>query len=152
MKVNLYSADQPNCLVLRVADAPDITEILFNFLMHISEVDEASLEVLDENTIQFAIEEGIPEDQYKDWKLSVINSVREMLTQDEGQLKEHYLISHQQLEAIEKEFDNAQAELLQAKINLLVQNKINERLMVVAGLAIMVAIVATAVAIVGIFV
>jgi hypothetical protein len=153
MKVNLFRVDtSSDHLVLKVADAPfDITDVLFNFLAHVPEVNIETLEVIEMNTIQFATE-SILEEDYKDWKLSVINNVREMLTQDEDQLKEHYLVSHQQLEAIEKEFREAQAQLLHSRLELIVSKKYNEKIMAITGLAIIVAFVAIMVAIVGVLI
>lgn len=150
MKVNLYR--DAELLVLKVDADFEITEVLFNFLAHVQEVDEASLEVIGENTIRFAIEEEIDSDQFKDWKLSIINSVREMLSQDEEELKANYLISHQQLEAIEREFTNTQAQLLQARLETMVANKYAQGLLAITGLAVIVSIVAVIVAIVGVIV
>lgn len=147
MKVNLFKDE--DLLVLKVSDAPfDITDVLFNFLANIQEVDTGTLEAIGENTIRFATEE-IEEEEFKDWKLSIINSVREMMSQDEEELKANYLISHQQLEAINREFTEAQSQLLQARLELIVSQKYNQHLLAVAGLAIIVALTAVAVAIVG---
>lgn len=151
MKVNLYRSDDPSHLILKVEAPYDLTEPLHNFLMQIHEVDDDTLTILEQNTIQFVVH-GIEEEDYKDWKLSVINAVRELLTHIEEGLAETFLVTKQQLQALTNAFDEGQTTLLQTQLELVVTRKYSEKLLVIAGLSIIVALVALIVAIVGVLI
>lgn len=157
MKVNIYRSDTEGQLVLKVSELVDgegnvldMTEVLINFLAHIPSIDRESLNVRDENTVGFAINSSVPENEHKDLKVSIVNAVRNLLTQEGEQLKVSYLLTQQQLEAIEGKFVEAQQRMLAATTEVLLYRRYIDRMERITGAAIIVTVLSIVLAIIGI--
>lgn len=151
MRVNIYKSEIPDHLILKVSEAPDVSRPLAHFLSNVLAIKSESVTIEGENTIRF-----IPTTQDKmelhDLNSSLIYTVREMLLLDPDQMMAAFLIVRQQQGVLLQGLEQAQKANIEATTKLVVcRDYINKVESIVGWMAILL-IIATTLAIVGIFV
>lgn len=151
MRVNIYKSEIPDHLILKVSEAPDVSRPLAHFLSNVLAIKSDSVMIEGENVIRF-----MPTTQDKmelhNLNSSLIYTVREMLLLDPDQMMAAFLVVRQQQEALLQFLGQEQKAKAEAIVRLVVSQEYIKKVESIAGWMAILLIIATTLAIVGIFV